>query len=59
MIRGYEAGEHVPGPRNRMLYAAAFDMAEEDLFGGDAHVFGPVRRPPASVADVRITIYVC
>lgn len=33
MIRGYDAGEHVPGPRNRMLYAAVFGVAEEDLFG--------------------------
>lgn len=32
-IRGHEAGEHPPGPRYRMLYAAVFDMPEEDLFG--------------------------
>lgn len=42
-IRGYEAGEHVPGDRNRMLYAAVFGIAEDDLFGdGDESV----RRSP-------------
>jgi transcriptional regulator with XRE-family HTH domain len=35
MIRGYEAGEHVPGPRNRMLYAAAFGIDEAELFEAD------------------------
>ncbi len=32
-IRGYEAGEHTPRGRNRMLYCAAFEMTEADLFG--------------------------
>lgn len=32
-IRGHEAGEHPPGPRYRMLYAAVFRMSEEELFG--------------------------
>jgi transcriptional regulator with XRE-family HTH domain len=34
-IRGHEAGEHPPGPRYQMLYAAVFGMAEADLFGAD------------------------
>jgi transcriptional regulator with XRE-family HTH domain len=33
MIRGYEAGEHVPRGRNRMLYCNVFDMTEAELFG--------------------------
>ncbi|WP_345440192.1 hypothetical protein [Actinoallomurus vinaceus] len=33
-IRGHEAGEHPPGSRYRMLYAAVFDLAEDELFGG-------------------------
>ncbi|MCO5967451.1 transcriptional regulator [Actinoallomurus soli] len=32
-IRGHEAGEHPPGPRYRMFYAAVFGMSEEELFG--------------------------
>src|SRR5581483_6848888 len=32
-IRGHEAGEHPPGPRYRMLYAAVFEMSEDELFG--------------------------
>ncbi|MFD0684167.1 transcriptional regulator [Actinomadura fibrosa] len=32
-IRGHEAGEHAVGPRYRSLYARAFDMAEDELFG--------------------------
>lgn len=32
-IRGHEAGEHPPRPRYRMLYAAVFDIAEDELFG--------------------------
>lgn len=35
-IRGHEAGEHPPGPRYRMLYAAVFGMSEEELFAADA-----------------------
>ncbi|MCO6009333.1 hypothetical protein NE236_30615 [Actinoallomurus purpureus] len=34
-IRGHEAGEHPPGPRYRMLYAAVFETTEDDLFGDD------------------------
>jgi len=34
-IRGYEAGEHVPRDRNRMLYCAVFEMTEADLYGDD------------------------
>ncbi|GAA4608247.1 hypothetical protein GCM10023195_32160 [Actinoallomurus liliacearum] len=34
-IRGHEAGEHPPGPRYRMLYAAVYGMPEDDLFGED------------------------
>jgi transcriptional regulator with XRE-family HTH domain len=33
MIRGYEAGEHMPGPDRRMLYCVVFDMVEAELFG--------------------------
>lgn len=42
MIRGYEAGEHVPGERYRMLYAAVFGISEEVLFSDeeDAPVSG-------------------
>jgi transcriptional regulator with XRE-family HTH domain len=36
MIRGYEAGEHVPRDRNRMLYCAVFGMAEAELFDADS-----------------------
>ncbi len=32
MIRGYEAGEHAPGPRYRLLYCAAFGVDEDWLF---------------------------
>jgi len=32
-IRSWEAGEHCPGERHRMLYAAALDINENDLFG--------------------------
>lgn len=35
-IRGHEAGEHPPGPRYKMLYAAVFGMSEEELFADDA-----------------------
>lgn len=44
-IRGYEAGEHVPRGRNRVLYCAVFEMNEADLF--DAAEVVPV--DPASV----------
>jgi transcriptional regulator with XRE-family HTH domain len=32
MIRGYEAGEHVPRGRNALLYCAVFGMTEAELF---------------------------
>jgi transcriptional regulator with XRE-family HTH domain len=34
-IRGHEAGAHPPGSRYRMLYCAAFEMTEAELFGAD------------------------
>ncbi len=45
MIRGYEAGEHVPRGRNRMLYCAVFDIADAELFsarGTDVAAGDPV-----------------
>ncbi|WP_242902645.1 hypothetical protein [Actinomadura terrae] len=41
-IRGHEAGEHVAGPRYRILYARAFGIPEAELFGG---------RTPSAPAD--------
>lgn len=35
MIRGYEAGEHVPGPDRQVLYCRLFEMSEADLFAPD------------------------
>jgi transcriptional regulator with XRE-family HTH domain len=55
MIRGYESGEHVPGPRNRMLYAAVFDMAEEDLFGDNGGARRTAWRAPRVELTGRLT----
>jgi tetratricopeptide (TPR) repeat protein len=33
MIRGWEAGEHTPGARYRLLYTVALDTTEAELFG--------------------------
>ncbi|TYK46744.1 transcriptional regulator [Actinomadura decatromicini] len=35
-IRGHEAGEHAVGPRYRLLYTAALEIPEHDLFSGQA-----------------------
>jgi transcriptional regulator with XRE-family HTH domain len=36
MIRGWEAGEHLPSERYRLLYAAALNITEAALFGLEA-----------------------
>lgn len=51
MIRGYEAGEHVPGPRYRMLYTAVFGMSEDELFG-EADTLDARTDDPAEMAEL-------
>ncbi|GGQ10635.1 tetratricopeptide (TPR) repeat protein [Actinomadura coerulea] len=34
-IRGHEAGEHVPGPRYRLLWAQAVRRSQDELFAAD------------------------
>jgi transcriptional regulator with XRE-family HTH domain len=48
MIRGYEACEHVPGPRYRMLYAAVFSIDEEILFADERDVSAVLWRVPGA-----------
>jgi transcriptional regulator with XRE-family HTH domain len=49
MIRGYEAGEHVPRGRNRLLYCVVFELTEAELFGADAT--RPVPMPVTTTDD--------
>jgi transcriptional regulator with XRE-family HTH domain len=44
-IRGHEAGEHPPGPRYRMLYAAVFGIDEDELFADENAQASPWRLP--------------
>ncbi|WP_131738643.1 XRE family transcriptional regulator [Actinomadura roseirufa] len=39
-IRGHESGEHSVGPRYRLLYAAALEIPEDELFGDQASLPG-------------------
>ncbi|MFI0354577.1 hypothetical protein [Actinomadura sp. 9N407] len=41
-IRGHEAGEHVPGPTYRLLYALAYDTTEDRLFNRPASEATPL-----------------
>lgn len=51
-IRGYEADEHVPRGRNRMLYLGVFDMTEDELFGSQKGVHAV--HPPGLAHDDEI-----
>ncbi|WP_242902644.1 hypothetical protein [Actinomadura terrae] len=54
-IRGHEAGEHVAGPRYRILYARAFGIPEQQLFASgsdDAERLAFVARDPARLDAV-------
>lgn len=48
-IRAHEAGQQAPGPRYRLLYAAALSASEDDLFGPDEEP--TLWRPPHSDLD--------
>ncbi|GAA0357126.1 XRE family transcriptional regulator [Actinoallomurus spadix] len=54
-IRGHEAAEHPPGPRYRMLYAAVYDMSEDDLFGDDGEAQSSPWRVPGVNPNDRVT----
>jgi hypothetical protein len=51
-IRGHEADDHAIGPRHRLLYARALDMAEDELFPPDSP--HPVPAAPAAPEADRI-----
>lgn len=50
-IRGHEAGSHPPGPRYRMLWAAALDMDEAELFAPERAAEPAVLTLPAPRGD--------
>ncbi|WP_157430608.1 hypothetical protein [Actinomadura macra] len=47
LIRGHEAGEHAAGPRYRLLYSAALEIPEEELFPDPPQV--PAAVPKSTV----------
>ena len=54
-IRGYEAGDHVPRGRNRMLYCAVFEMNEAELFDDQPTHPPSLWRQPGSALNGRFT----